>query len=262
MRVFAGPNGSGKSTMYREVAATKINGKPIDLGIYLNPDEITKELKEVGRLDLKEKFGIGKGPSSLFLFAKRSGLLSSQFTDGEMKRGYSFSGNVFILLDPTLADRFAQLLTAFLCHRLIHLKRKFSFETVFSHESKLDLMRKARTAGYKVYLYFIATEDPAINKDRVKTRVEQGGHDVPAALIEKRYHRSLAQLKDAMDLAYHAFLFDNTGLQPRLFAEYKTTLSGSALKIGKGGWPSWFVDHYVLKLPGGRLPELLGVPLT
>ena len=44
MRVFAGPNGSGKSRMYDQVKRTKVNGRYVDLGHYLNPDLIAKEL--------------------------------------------------------------------------------------------------------------------------------------------------------------------------------------------------------------------------
>ena len=42
-------------------------------------------------------------------------------------------------------------------------KNSFSFETVFSHPSKLDLIDFADRNNYKVYLYFIGTERPRMN---------------------------------------------------------------------------------------------------
>jgi hypothetical protein len=43
--MFAGPNGSGKSTI-REVLPKVL------LGVYVNPDEIQKEIQETGHFDL------------------------------------------------------------------------------------------------------------------------------------------------------------------------------------------------------------------
>ena len=50
LRIFAGPNGSGKSTL-QEVISKEL------LGVYINPDEIEKEIKEFDFLDLT-RYGI------------------------------------------------------------------------------------------------------------------------------------------------------------------------------------------------------------
>ncbi len=47
-----------------------------------------------------------------------------------------------------------------------------------THPSKLDFLREARIAGFRTYLYFVATEDPEINIGRVRARVQKNGHDV------------------------------------------------------------------------------------
>ena len=53
-------------------------------------------------------------------------------------------------------------------------RASFSFETVMSHPSKLDVLRQARSAGFFVQMFFVATSNPAINVDRVANRVAQG----------------------------------------------------------------------------------------
>ncbi len=63
-------------------------------------------------------------------------------------------------------------------------------------------MQRAIAAGYKVYLYFVSTESPEINKFRVQARKVQKGHDVPVDKIVSRYYRSLDLLYDACQLAY------------------------------------------------------------
>lgn len=86
----------------------------------------------------------------------------------------------------------------------------FSFETVMSHPSKVDVMRRARSLGFHVTLFFVGVEEPTINIARVAQRVAQGGHDVPRDRIVARYHRTMALLPDAVVAADRSVIFDNT----------------------------------------------------
>ena len=54
----------------------------------------------------------------------------------------------------------------------------FSFETVMSHPSKIKELKKAKEKGYRIYLYFVCTDDAEINVNRVANRIEKGGHPV------------------------------------------------------------------------------------
>ena len=47
MRVFAGPNGSGKTTLFKAFS------KKYNAGYFVNADQLEKELKETGLIDLK-----------------------------------------------------------------------------------------------------------------------------------------------------------------------------------------------------------------
>src|SRR5262249_30257746 len=58
-------------------------------------------------------------------------------------------------------------------------KRSFSFETVMSHPSKVEVLHQARDAGFRIKLFFVSIDDPRTNIERVALRVAQGGHDVP-----------------------------------------------------------------------------------
>lgn len=131
-------------------------------------------------------------------------------------------------------------------------RKKFSFETVFSHSSKIEIIENAIKAGYKVYLYFVSTESPEINKYRVKkVRVEEGGHDVPEDKIVSRYYRSLDFLYVAAQLSYQTFFFDNSrdGEGFKLFAHFK--IVGGAKKWDKIDYtivPRWFKKYYSDKI--------------
>ena len=88
----------------------------------------------------------------------------------------------------------------------------FSFETVMSHPSKVELMIRAHDAGYDVTLFFVATSNAEINVGRVENRVVLGGHDVPHDRIRARYQRSLAYLPHAALVARRTVVFDNSAL--------------------------------------------------
>jgi predicted ABC-type ATPase len=95
----------------------------------------------------------------------------------------------------------------------------FCFETVFSHPSKVDFMRAAKAAGFKVVLYFVSTENSLVNVARVAKRVREGGHPVPTEKIIDRYRRSLGNLVPASLVADETALFDNSGLNMRVAAK-------------------------------------------
>jgi predicted ABC-type ATPase len=95
----------------------------------------------------------------------------------------------------------------------------FTFETVMSHPSKIEFMEAARARGYRVYLYFVATDDPDINIDRVHRRVLQGGHPVADEKVVERYHRSIDLMTRACAVAHRAYIFDNSGSKHKLLAE-------------------------------------------
>jgi len=95
----------------------------------------------------------------------------------------------------------------------------FAFETVFSHESKLELMKQAKESGYWVRLYFVCTQDSDVNVRRVKTRYGTGGHDVPVDKIRSRYKRSMQLLSHSFSLADEAMVFNNSWEKPELIAQ-------------------------------------------
>lgn len=92
---------------------------------------------------------------------------------------------------------------------LVAARRSFATETVFSHESKIELVRTAVEAGYLVTLHVIAVPE-ALAVDRVGNRVENGGHAVPEDKIRGRYGRLWAHVAEAIALAEQTLVYDNT----------------------------------------------------
>ncbi|MDQ2797565.1 MAG: zeta toxin family protein [Actinomycetota bacterium] len=118
--------------------------------------------------------------------------------------------------------------------KLIELGRPFIAETVFSHRSKLDLIRAAAAAHYTVVLHvLLVPEELAVA--RVKHRVQAGGHDVPEIKIRERYQRLWALVGGAVAISDSASVYDNTRLDgPRIVAQMSV---GDI--IGAPSWPAW-----------------------
>lgn len=93
-----------------------------------------------------------------------------------------------------------------------------AFETVFSTQEKLEFLKRAKDAGFFIRFFFVCTNDPSINAQRVAQRVMEGGHDVPIPKIIARYYRSIANSIQAIMIADRAYFYDNTetNTDPRL----------------------------------------------
>jgi len=102
-------------------------------------------------------------------------------------------------------------------------------------------MQEAKAFGYRVYLYFITTEDPNINVSRVANRVAEGGHPVPEEKTRNRYYKSLGLLYSAIKIADRAFLFDNSSTVYRFIAEIENGAVDTS--PANDNIPNWFIDY-------------------
>ncbi|HWE77490.1 MAG TPA: hypothetical protein VG270_03115 [Pseudolabrys sp.] len=89
-------------------------------------------------------------------------------------------------------------------------------ETVLSTGKYRRLVTEAKRRGFAFRFIFVMLEAVELNIERVRIRVEKGGHDVPEDRIRSRWGRSLEQLPWFLDEADQAALYDNSGTSPRL----------------------------------------------
>jgi predicted ABC-type ATPase len=239
LRVFAGPNGSGKSTMKSAIPSHLI-------GIYINPDEIEKAAKESGRLEFSD-FQLEAEGDEVLGFIREHRLVRSAGLDEEAAK-IGFSSNGLNFQTVAMNSYFASVLSDFIRNKLLEVQLSFTFETVMSSDDKIAFMLKARESGYRTYLYFVATEDPDININRVRNRVAAGGHPVPTEKIVQRYGRCLNLLPAASAASNRAYIFDNSGADLVLLAE---VTDGTDLEFKADEVPDWFMDAYVEKVSNG-----------
>ena len=241
LRLFAGPNGSGKSTLKQRLPAQW-------LGHYLNPDDLERELRQVPLLNVA-RFNLPvPDAEAVTAFCRAHPLAAAANLTAPTARisaeadGVRFAGigiNSYV----------ASVLSDWLRQQLIATGQSFTFESVMSAPAKLDTLRQARAAGFRVYLYYVSTVSAQLNVARVRQRVAEGGHNVAEDKIRERYERSLDLLLPAVRLTDRAFIFDNsgTGADFKLLAE---VTDGRELTIKETLLPDWFARAVLSKLSG------------
>lgn len=97
----------------------------------------------------------------------------------------------------------------------------FAFESTLSSRSFAPFLRRLKTAGYRVAIYYFSLDNAQLAVRRVKLRVSLGGHDVPADIVRRRFARSRANFFALYaPLADDWALFDNSHAgEARLVAE-------------------------------------------
>ena len=114
----------------------------------------------------------------------------------------------------------------------------FVFETVFSSDEKMKFLRKAKEAGFFIRIFYVCTESPLININRIAQRYLNGGHEVPISKTISRYFGSLKNLKEAIKIADRVYLYDNSveNSAPRLILR---TSDGRIVKKYTDDIPLW-----------------------
>ena len=230
-RMVAGPNGSGKSTL----AAWLARDYAVNFYTMLNADEVFAEVSRTGAYFAP--FPVDA--ASLLTYVEKSQYAESEkalFRSGAI--AVDFDCVRFHVAEAVNSYTVAMLVN-FLQDECIKRGVSFSQETVFSHPSKIAALEKARSMGFRTYLYFVATDDAEINADRVARRYAQGGHNVPVEKIVQRYVRSLANVQLALPHLSRAYFFDNSGDEMRYLASYADG-EGFALQTLESTMPRWF----------------------
>ncbi|RAI16162.1 MAG: zeta toxin [Candidatus Melainabacteria bacterium] len=97
--------------------------------------------------------------------------------------------------------------------------KSFAVESTLSGNNIVRIIEKAKQKNYKIILIYSFLKNCAVCIERVKRRVENGGHNVPEEDIIRRYYKSIVKFWDdivlwlmnglcfIMDMNMHQLLF-------------------------------------------------------
>ena len=74
----------------------------------------------------------------------------------------------------------------------------FAIETTLATKSYSKLIISAKEKGYKIYIFYLWLNSVETAKERVRSRVAAGGHNIPEVDIIRRYNRGIKNLKEIL----------------------------------------------------------------
>lgn len=98
----------------------------------------------------------------------------------------------------------------------------FAFETTLSGKSYANLLKELKSKDYGLHLFFLWIPSPELAIARIKDRVTEGGHNVPAEDVRRRFTRGIHNLFNLYEPIVNSWiLFDNSKAKPVLIAKRK-----------------------------------------
>ena len=93
----------------------------------------------------------------------------------------------------------------------------FAIETTLSGRTYARMIPRWKQAGYQVTLFFLQLPNEDLAVARVADRVAQGGHDIPEAVIRRRFHAGITNFHELYKPLVDGWkLYDNSGEGPIL----------------------------------------------
>ena len=124
--------------------------------------------------------GAGKTTASYSLLPEM--LDCSQFVNSdEFAKGLS-------PFDPSKASIQASRYMIMKIRYLLKRQQDFAIETTLATRTLLKTVRMAQDAGYTVTVLYFWLNSPDLAVERVRARVEAGGHNIPEDTIRRRYN--------------------------------------------------------------------------
>jgi predicted ABC-type ATPase len=146
--------------------------------------------------------GSGKTTFSEMALAKRKQALF--LNSDSIARGLTPSENKFAQYE---AGRF--MLASI--ENALKAGESFAFETTFSGKIWASFLRRAKKAGYKIKIYFVFVKSIDLSLKRIETRVKNGGHNIPEAIVRRRFSRTFKNFMELYKpLANEWYVIDNS----------------------------------------------------
>ena len=111
----------------------------------------------------------------------------------------------------------------------------FNQETTLCGQTIIRNILKAKELGYFIELHYVGVDSVEVAKDRVKYRVQQGGHGIPESDIEKRYEETFERLNSILKECNLIAFYDNT----ESFRRFAICKNGELVRISHNV-PKWF----------------------
>lgn len=160
--------------------------------------------------------GAGKSTSARALLAQQLAITTFVNSD-EIARGL----NAFA--PHTVAFEAGRVMLNRL-RELAEARSDIGFETTLAGRTYLPFLTELKGTGYAIEIHYFWLQSPELAVQRIRDRVQSGGHDIPAPIVLRRYERSLwNSWHDYRKLADAWFVYDNSTSRTALTAAGAST---------------------------------------
>ena len=122
--------------------------------------------------------------------------------------------------DPSKASIQASRFMLMKIQYLLRKQQDFAIETTLATRTLLKTVKRAQAAGYTVTLLYFWLNSPEMAVERVRARVEAGGHNIPEETIRRRYATGIYYFFNLYaPICERWILTDNSQIPFRVIAE-------------------------------------------
>ena len=126
--------------------------------------------------------------------------------------------------DPSKASIQASRYMLMKIRYMLNKHSDFAVETTLATRTLLKTVRMAQKAGYTVTLLYFWLNSPDLAVERVRARVEAGGHNIPEETIRRRYNTGIYYFFNLYaPICERWILADNSQIPFRVIAEGSKT---------------------------------------
>ena len=86
----------------------------------------------------------------------------------------------------------------------------YNFETTLGGNTIPRLLEQAADSGSAIRIWYVGLSSPELHIERVRARVDKGGHDIPEEKIRDRYDRSRLNLVRLLPQLTELVVYDNS----------------------------------------------------
>lgn len=120
-------------------------------------------------------------------------------------------------LKPELAAIAAGRLVLKEIDRLVAERADFAFESTLSGLGYVSRLHDMKEGGYHIEIIYLKIVSARLAMSRIKSRVQQGGHNVPSSDVRRRFARSWKNFESHYrPLADAWAIYDNSTRPPKL----------------------------------------------
>lgn len=96
-------------------------------------------------------------------------------------------------------------------------KADFAFESTLSGTAYVPFLKKLKSKGYVIHIFYLWVPKVGLSLARIKERVAKGGHDVPSQDVKRRFNKSFEKfLHLYRPLADYWSIIDNASVTTQI----------------------------------------------